>query len=308
MSGLNQNNVTDALVVVDAVVPSSTPERQALPDVPGVEIEKPCIPCIPWSIGTATKTGNVRSENQDVCRAFQINGHDVLLVADGCGGLPHGGKAASLTVSCAEAFLLTVLQTEGKRIPLKTVALRAILKSAQELSKEARLMNIHDVAGGLRSTLIVVVAGATEAGYAYIGDGGGIVLKSNGEIKNFLKPQKASATALNVLSASLGPDLQGWPRCGTLPREKGDLIIAGTDGIFDRIQDLQTFAKNVLYYCVRNAGDLFQVAAFVTEEMISFRDDAGYVCDDNVSLGLIGNGQPVLSSGFWNYLQEFETA
>ena len=259
-------------------------------------------PCGAWSIGTATKKGNVRAENQDACLGFQINEHDVVLVADGCGGLPYGGKAASLAVSCAKTSILTALQAD-KITSLRVIALRAVLKAAWRLIEEGRLMGIREINEGLRTTLIVIVADKKEIAYSYIGDGGGLVLKTTGEIKKFLEPQKASETALNILAASLGPILQGWPKYGTIPREEGDLIITVTDGIFDRVPNFTTFAKDVLSYCVRNAGDLEKAADLVTEEIISYQDHLGYVCDDNVSLGLIGDGcQPVLSPGFWNYL------
>jgi serine/threonine protein phosphatase PrpC len=258
--------------------------------------------CGAWSIGTASKTGNVRTENQDACLGFQSNEHDVVLVADGCGGLPYGGKAASLAVSCAKASILAALQAD-KITSLRAITLRAVLKAARGLIEEGRSMGICEINGGLRTTLIVIVADKKEIAYSYIGDGGGLVLKTSGEIKKFLVPQKASETALNILAASLGPILQGWPKHGTIPRGDGDLIITGTDGIFDRVPNFQTFAKDVLSYCIRNAGDLEKAADLVTEEMISYQDHLGYVCDDNVSLGLIGDGcQPVLSPDFWNYL------
>lgn len=77
--------------------------------------------------------------------------------------------------------------------------------------------------------------GGGDFGYGYIGDGGGCLLRSSGEIFHFLKPQKADVNDLNVLSASLGPTIDGEPVFGMINRVVGDLVIVGTDGVFDKV-------------------------------------------------------------------------
>lgn len=48
---------------------------------------KPELPCGSWNLGLATVTGNVRDENQDHGLCFTVGGHQVLIFADGCGGV-----------------------------------------------------------------------------------------------------------------------------------------------------------------------------------------------------------------------------
>ncbi|MBI4641459.1 MAG: hypothetical protein HY731_12240 [Candidatus Tectomicrobia bacterium] len=146
--------------------------------------------------------------------------------------------------------------------------------------------------------MIIVIGSQRAYGYAYIGDGGGCVIRASGIIEPFLVPQKADKEMMNVLSASLGPLMQGEPVFGTLLRVPGDLLLVGTDGIFDRIEE--SFPKDVLKGVIHLKGDLQKVADQVLNELAEARDASGYICDDNMTLGLMGDrAQPTLSSGFW---------
>jgi serine/threonine protein phosphatase PrpC len=261
---------------------------------------KPTIPSAAWGLGLATNKGNVRSENQDYGLCFQIAGHDVLIVADGCGGVPHGQKAAYLAaVSAAVSLVRSCGIASRWHAPrVEDTAAWAIADAAHRLALEGDRLNVTDVRGGLRTTLIVVIGNEHEIGYGYIGDGGGCVVKSSGEVHRFLNPQKASEFAMNVLAASLGPMMEGRPVTGVLKRSPGDLLICGTDGIFDRVEE--AFPKDVLRGCIQHNGDLQKTAELIIAELASFQDNAGYVCDDNLTLGIMGDGKsPKLSPGFW---------
>ena len=261
---------------------------------------KPTSPAGVWALGLATIKGNVRSENQDYGLCFQIAGHDILVVADGCGGIPHGQRASYLaTVSAAKSVIHSYGTAPRWQSPkVKDVAVKAIMSAAHSLAIEGDKLNITDVRGGLRTTLIVVVGNKREVGYAYIGDGGGCVVQSNGEVKHFLEPQKANGHAMNVLAASLGPSMEGEPVSGVLKREAGDILLVGTDGIFDRVEAM--FPKDVLRGCIQYQGDLQKTAEHIVMELASFKDAAGYICDDNLTLGIMGDGtNPKLSNGFW---------
>jgi len=268
---------------------------------------KPVLASGPWEFGLATNKGNVRSENQDFGLCFQTDGHDVLIVADGCGGVPHGQKAAYLaTVSAAVSVVRAYGMAKRWHTPhVKDVAARALMDAAHRLTVEGDKLNVSDIRGGLRTTLIVVIANKRkrEVGFAYIGDGGGCIVKSTGEVHRFLDPQKANGFALNVLAASLGPVMEGQPVTGLLKRETGDLLIVGTDGVFDRVES--TFPKDVLRGCIQYRGDLQTTAEHIVQELASFQDGAGYVCDDNVTVALMGDGtSPKLSPGFWSPIDE----
>jgi len=255
----------------------------------------------PWTMGLATAKGNVRPENQDYALRFQMDDYDVLIVADGCGGVPFSKRAAYLAAVSAAA---SVVRTYGTAPLLfspyvQDVAAQAIKDAAHRLAVEGDKLNVTDLRGGLRTTLIVLVGNRRKVGYAYIGDGGGCVVRTNGVVERFLSPQKADELAMNVLAASLGPTMEGEFVAGTIGRMPGDLVLVGTDGVFDRVGP--EFPKDVLRGCIQFKGDLQATADHVLDELASFKDGAGYVCDDNMTLGLLGDGtSPRLSQGFWS--------
>lgn len=262
---------------------------------------KPEQPSGLWKIGLATNKGNVRSENQDYGLCFTIGGRDVLIMADGCGGLPYGQRAAHLAVLSAAASVLHAygMASPWHRPKVTDVSARAIRDAAHRLAIEGDKLNLIDIRGGLRTTIIVVVGNKHQVGYAYMGDGGGCVVTSTGKINHFLDPQRAGSSATNVLAASLGPMTEGEPVSGAMKRELGDLLIVGTDGVFDRVGS--TFPKDVLRGCIQYQGDLQKTAEHIVEELASFKDTAGYICDDNLTLGIMGDGNnPKLPPGFWS--------
>lgn len=270
---------------------------------------RPTFSSAPWELGLATSKGNVRSENQDYGLCFQTDGHGVLIVADGCGGVPHGQRAAHLASVSAAVSVVRAYGTAPRwHAPcVKDVAARAAIDAAHRLAIEGDKLNVTDVRGGLRATLIVVIGDKREVGYAYIGDGGGCVVKSSGEVFAFLEPQKASDLGMNVLAASLGPTVEGDPVTGVLKRAPGDLLIVGTDGVFDRVDE--TFPKDVLRGCIQYSGDLQKTAEHIVAELASFQDRDGYICHDNLSIGILGSGtSPKLPPGFWSPTEEAKGA
>jgi serine/threonine protein phosphatase PrpC len=256
----------------------------------------------PWTMGMATAKGNVRAENQDYGLCFRMaDNYDVLIVADGCGGIPFGQRAAYLaSVSAA----VSVVRTYGTAPLLFAPGVRdavaqAIKDAAHRLAVEGDKLNVSESRDGLRTTLIVLVGNRREVAYAYIGDGGGCVVRASGAIERFLTPQKVNELAMNVLAASLGPTVEGEFVTGTIKRMPGDLILVGTDGVFDRVGP--EFPKDVLRGCIQSEGDLQATADHVIDELAAFKDGAGYICDDNLSLGLLGDGtSPRLPQGFWS--------
>ncbi|MBI3985813.1 MAG: protein phosphatase 2C domain-containing protein [Lentisphaerae bacterium] len=260
----------------------------------------------PWQLGVASLKGNVRPQNQDVGVAFMIGECDLLVVADGCGGPPHGREAAYLSVTGASLRLIQVLgSTPNGKLPDIEEAIRSAIWAAHhQLVLQADDLNIAcgDINGGLRTTLIIVVGHKDKLHFGYVGDGGGWMVRTNGQVERFLVPQK-SADVLNVLDASMGPLLAGNPVLGTVDRAPGDLALAGSDGVFDRIpaSEIEVFGKDILRACIQSDGDLQKVAGRVCEEYAELKDAAGFICDDNLTLGLMGTrSKPVLGAGFWN--------
>jgi hypothetical protein len=90
----------------------------------------------------------------------------------------------------------------------------------------------------------------------------------------------------NVLAGSLGPALQGEPGKGALLRLPGDLLICGTDGVMDRLGD--DYPIRLHHAAMQAQGDLQSVTDRLVEQMGSARDEYGYICDDNLTIALLG--------------------
>lgn len=269
---------------------------------------KPYISNKAWSTSAQTIKGNVRKENQDFAVCFDINDHQISILADGVGGLPGGKRAAFNAVRASTIKLIKYLGRENQpfSIGLETIALECIHAASYQLAMEGDRFNIGHK--GLRTTLIVVIAGKDNIGYAYIGDGGGCLVSETGKIIHFLKPQKADGMALNVISASLGPSLHGEPISGLLERPAGSFIITGTDGVFDRLEPkidsfpegTNDFIKRILAGANNLSGNFDQLISMVLHELEEYQDKGGYIFNDNLSFSIIGNSEaPNINSPLW---------
>ena len=247
----------------------------------------------PWTMGLASIKGNVRSENQDYGLCLRGRGYEVMVIADGLGGVPLGRAASRCAVQGAVEAIQGAIPTIGQQGPsLQAVASLAMDAAGKALHAEGEKRHIATIADGLRTTLIIVIANDREIAFSFIGDGGGVILGADGLTTRFVQPQKVAA---NVLQASLGPVVQGAPVCGTLARQPGDLLIVGTDGVFDTVDE--SFIEDVMRTAHENLGDLQRTAEQIVQELASFRDGLGFVCDDNMTLGLLGGRVAPAPSG-----------
>jgi serine/threonine protein phosphatase PrpC len=243
-----------------------------------------------WGAGVASITGPVRKENQDAAIVFEVESTAVLIVADGLGGLPHGQEAARVAVGAAALSAAEVLGGfPGPTAHPELVAEQALLESAAALCRQARSSGWTETRDGFRSTLICVVATPTTYGFCYLGDGGGVVVRQTGAIDAFLVPQKADGIA-NVVAGSLGPVIHGTPVVGKLPRQGGDNLFIGTDGVFDRVPD--GFAASVVRLLGSHDGDAQAVASLVVSDFASAKDGSLFVCDDNMSIAILCTPAP----------------
>ena len=243
-----------------------------------------------WGAGVASITGPVRKENQDAAILFEVDSTAVLIVADGLGGLPHGQQAARVAVGAAA---LSAAEALGGSVSPVThpelIAEQALLESAAALCRQARASGWVESRDGFRTTLICVVATPSTYGYCYLGDGGGVVVRSGGTLDAFLVPQKADGIS-NVVAGSLGPVLQGTPVVGKLSRRPGDSLFIGTDGVFDRVAD--GFAASVVRLLAAHDGDAQAVASVVVSDFASAMDGSVYVCDDNMTFVILCTPAP----------------
>jgi protein phosphatase PTC7 len=257
----------------------------------------------PWRIGVRSVSGQVRSANEDFARGFVLGDAAALIIGDGCGGVPHGAHASHLAVRAARDSLVSELAERGAECAGHAIAV-AFDAATQRLAGAASQIGDDRLNGGLRTTLIVVVGTATEYHWGYIGDGGMVLRRADGTCAAILKPQRGAAS--NILAASLGPQIAGRPCFGTIARRDGDLLLVGTDGVFDHL--CEDFPGQVLKLAINRGGNLDMAAEEVLRGFADEQDEFGYLCDDNLTLGLMMNGQPDVGREFWDLAQRAPNA
>lgn len=251
-------------------------------------IHKPEIIKENWNLGITSIKGNIKKSNEDYGIAFNIGENQVLVIADGCGGLPYGEYASYWAVLQVAHFIIYTLGLGLNGLTKSPIAVAefSFLKAYNELALKGNKCNIFNVAQGLRTTLIIVIGNKEEYGFAYIGDGGGIVRRKTGKIDRFLIPQNR-ANQRNILEASLGPQIEGKPVIGSIRREIGDILIAGTDGVFECIDD--SFSDDIYRYAIGLNGNLQKVTDDITKDLANRKEKDSYICDDNITLGIMGS-------------------
>lgn len=241
----------------------------------------PCKPAETIAAASSNK-GNFRSDNQDFHIALQLGDVTALLVADGCGGLPYGAYAAYMAVREAAGHLIRCGcgHTVDDIVPLA----RETLFKASAAMEQIAATATPPIQEGFRTTLIVILADSKRYAFAYAGDGGGMVIRKTGEIEKFLFPQKHPDYS-NVLMTSLGPTLEGEPASGAIPRYPGDLLLAGSDGVWDYADEF--FPPAVAQYLAKAQGDLPATCMRAVDELAEFTHNGCHICTDNLTLGLI---------------------
>ncbi len=261
---------------------------------PQVEPEAPteALADAPWTLGFATDRGRVRARNEDAGCAFRVATDQIAIVADGLGGMPDGADASALAVRAAARALRRGWRTAPSAHPPAPAILlhAAFAAAAARLATRALRRGFVSPREGLRTTLIVAIARADSFHFAYIGDGGIFLVRSGGAFETLMAPQKAGEE-LNRLAASLGPFLHGAPVLGSVTREPGDLLVLASDGVADRLQP--RFYTDLLLRHARNCGgDLAAAARRVLGILASHVEEGLFRFDDNMTLALIGDGQP----------------
>jgi len=211
------------------------------------------------------------------------------------GGRPHGAQAAFIVVhAAARAIAMRIRASDDASCALQAV--RHAMTAASEALGETAYQYGLGPNDGLRTTLICVVMGSQDHGaFAHIGDGYGIILRGAKEAHRFVELQ-VDRDRPNVLTASLGPQAMGSPRCGTLKCESGDLILIGTDGLANCIVP-ESFPNDVLCAAIDVDGDLNAVCANIVNAIADASDEHGAICSDNVSLAVASAGiRPSASS------------
>ncbi|OVE73506.1 hypothetical protein BVX94_03700 [bacterium B17] len=263
-------------------IPSQDKELQRIK-----KMAKAVHPADSYDCALATSTGNVRQKNEDYGLCFTVSKTKVIIIGDGLGGLPYGAEASYLAVSAAAEYVSTALVKikHPKDNNLQLIAEEAVQSASMRINEQANRAALNE---GLRSTLIVLIINGSSCGYAYIGDGGGVIVGSDKTIRNFLDPQKADKDISNILAASLGPEIEGQPISGIINLRPSDILLAGTDGVFDFVD--KNFPFDIQRATVKYRGDLQTMVTDVVSELAAAKDEDGWICSDNLTLAVAASG------------------
>lgn len=192
---------------------------------------------IAGNLHALTCVAGARDHNEDYACSFSLpQGADVaplqcVLVADGCGGHKGGRDASYLAVRHAAESLLA--NTGLAPVAQLTKAFTSASDALRRIGTE--FWGPRD----LRTTLIILLATKEHYHLGWIGDGGAVVHRANGDWDVMLTPHKGEAQ--NLLLASLGPTQDGEPTFVCVSRQPGDRLFMGSDGVFDVIEEPTQF-------------------------------------------------------------------
>jgi serine/threonine protein phosphatase PrpC len=259
------------------------------------------LPHSAWSSDLRSRRGNVRSTNEDFGIGFQVHDLHVVLIADGCGGVPYGFQASRIAVCAAAAKVV-----DGLTVPIDDASRESAVRgafafAAEKLADAARIYALADDGQSLlQTTLIIAVASTSSFTLGYIGDGGAVLVRPrDGTETHVLTPMKAENGVPNVLAAVLGPQILGGPAVMTFQRQPGDLLVMGTDGVWDFVPG--SFSKQLMREIMLRHGRVGDALDAALDLLAGHQDDLGHVCSDNLTLAVLAPGgeRPRFGPGYW---------
>jgi PPM family protein phosphatase len=192
-------------------------------------------------LAAATHIGPVRHENQDVYAASSLRGGNgvAVLVADGMGGLPGGGEAASAAVAAA----LTVLAAGRAEVETVLGAVQAANGAVGTLRAE--------IGGQPGTTLTIAAVDGAHAAIGHTGDSRAYLVRG-GEARVLTSDhswvgEQVRSGALppgserrhprrNVITrAVMGDDVE--PEALTIELGLGDVLMLCSDGFWEPLAD-----------------------------------------------------------------------
>ena len=232
-------------------------------------------------LSCATRTGLVRSENQDAIQDLRFDAKTAgVVLCDGAGGVEGGKQAAQSAVAVISGYLHQ--QWQQKRA-LNIVDLEAAIKAARTKSEQSTL-------NGVTTALLAVVQDNTLI-YASLGDGAISLLWPDGMINHLQALHHTAGQPSNIINAYIGDGCTVPPRVGWQRLEPKSTVMLMSDGAADlfpfedyalkRDQHSEAWHKAGVGY----ADKLLQ-------QLESARDEHNaYLHSDNMSLGLISYGE-----------------
>ncbi|CAN6208989.1 unnamed protein product [Urochloa humidicola] len=195
---------------------------------------------------------------------FVLADAGVLGVADGVGVYARFGVDAGAFARVLMASALAEAAAAGGGAP-EPVCPRAVLAAAYERA-------VASGAPGASTAVIVSLAGGDALRWAYVGDsgfavlrGGRIVCRSEPQQRSFNSPCRLSGSGEVPAGDSDGVAVA---RVGEVAVTDGDVVVVGTDGLFDNVRDeqLEVVVRmgTRLGLSAKNMADILAGVAFET--------------------------------------------
>lgn len=201
-------------------------------------------------------------------------------VGDGVASLPAGADASCCAVTTGSSHLAYYLGRDPAESELPEILHHAMLSASHALTVKALYENIH----GMRTTLALIIATPQNYYAESIGDSKFIVVRKDGKVEVLVEPQRVPGRPLNELAASLGPVIDGNPQSSSLPVLPGDLLIGGSDGLWNIVDD--EFPQTIMTAVKQYKGDLQYIADTVVADLVGEKDPFHLPCRDNITMAL----------------------
>lgn len=249
------------------------PEPGAFPETNAVESQShepaQISPTWKWSIDAHTRTGRVRSENQDALAVLRhAEDRAVLVVCDGAGGVGGGREASQSAKAAIEKHLQQITGSVG-------------ISDLEDAIAAARCRSQDKDLEGVTTALVAALDGNIMH-YATLGDGALVVIWPDGMIGQVQIPHHTAGQPSNVIDAYIGGNCTVAPRVGSLRLEAGCLVMVMSDGVSDLLT-FEDFANR------RNElTDITGMSSAVVQQLEDARDPdtGGFLHSDNMTLAL----------------------
>ena len=228
--------------------------------------------------GQLSVVGPVRKRNEDCCLMFTLSDDRlVLLSADGMGGMGDGHLASRIAALAA----LGAICEEGDGQEDSLVLLQYGFHQAGQMLKHA--VGAGRMAHDAGTTLIATIIEKDRYITGWMGDGGAWLMRCHGEIVPLMTVHKASSTVLDVYLAADNPEDWG-PEFIVEPREPGDVVLLGSDGVMDRADPREILGWLAKKVSTQGLG-MSEALRVLIDNFATLRNPAGsLVADDNMTL------------------------
>jgi len=230
-----------------------------------------------WSVDGATRTGKVRTENQDAFIIWRESVSSVFMaVFDGAGGVAGGREAAQTAAKVCETV---IKESAGS-------ALSPLARLEQAIAKARQLFREKELTGITTAILTLVVDDILY--YATLGDGALAAIWPDGMVGHIQTPHHVLGQPSNIITAFIGRDCEVRPRTGCLTLDPDTTIMLMSDGISD-LFPYADFAENRDIYSVPlSSKDNHGMADHFIAQVERARDlkTQAYLHSDNMTLVL----------------------